>query len=63
MLKWNKHLPTTIDVGWRITYEDGTHDIMWGNTANDESLRLLLEDVERQYGKREVIDERNARGS
>lgn len=56
VLKWNKLLPTTIDVGWRVQYEDGFVDMMWGNTRDDESLKLLLKDIERHYGKKEVID-------
>ncbi len=58
VLKWNKFLKTTIDVGWRVPCTDGFIDVMWGNTKDDKSLKLLLEDIERKYGKREIIDER-----
>lgn len=47
-----------IDVGWRITCTDGFHDSMWGNTKNEQSLRLLLDDIRREYGERQIIDER-----
>ncbi len=61
VLKINKDgwlLKGTIDIGWRVPCTDGFIDVMWGNTKNDESLRLLLAEIEREYGKKEIIDER-----
>lgn len=49
-----------IDIGWRTEHIDGHVDWMWGNTKNDQTLVLLLKDIENKYGKREIIDERRA---
>ncbi len=50
----------TIEVGWRIQCLDGSDDVMWGNTKNNASLKLLLQDIKRTYGPKEVIDLRKA---
>lgn len=49
----------TIDLGWRIKTKEGYHDIIWGNTRDDATLRQLLHDPEwRQHLPVEIIDER-----
>lgn len=58
VLRWNQVIPSDTQVGWRIPVTDEPFymDIFWGSTRDANSLKLLLEDVERQYGKKEVID-------
>lgn len=39
-----------IDVGWRVEDQDGNpHEIWWGNTKNEDSLRSLITDCRKQH--------------
>ena len=58
--EWFGQPLTSIDVGWRIQCGDEYHDTFWGNVQNDVALSLLLTEINRRFGKINVIDERGA---
>lgn len=53
--RW-KSLPDDLQVGWRITCENGEpYDLIWGATKRD-CLPTLVEELRVKYGTVEVLD-------
>lgn len=52
-----KSLPEEIQVGWQFQDAAGaTTFVSWGCTRNKSTLKMLIEDVQRQHGPVEVVD-------
>jgi len=56
VIKPGSRLGIGLDVGWRIKKKDFERDLMWGNTKNDDSLKLLIKDLEKKHGEIDIID-------